>query len=373
MKIHGTHYRTIWAENDAVLIIDQRRLPFEVRIETMTKPEAMVQAIRQMRVRGAPLIGVAAAFGVELAARTIMCTATVVDRESKAKFDKLVNLLLHSRPTAVNLRWGIEEQLRLVEDGLPWGKVVSQLRDNAMRLADNDVAMCNAIGQFGSPLIEALYQKHPHRPVNILTHCNAGWLATIDIGTATGPIYRAHAAGVPIHVWVDETRPRLQGAKLTAFELAEQNVPHTIIADNAGGHLMQQGQVDICIVGTDRTTRGGDVTNKIGTYLKALAAHHNTIPFYAAVPSSSIDWTMQNGREIPIEERDAREVLYSEGLRPDGTVEEIRIAAPQSQAANPGFDVTPRDLVTGLITERGVCKASEEGLLSLFPEKRTPC
>ncbi len=357
-------------EGSEVSIIDQRHLPFRLVIETIPTAQAMATAIQEMRVRGAPLIGVAGAFGVYLAARETASRHETVTAASRADVEARCTLVQNARPTAVNLRWAVDEQRRLIKDGARWHAIVDQLRENAQRLADEDVAMCQAMGRGGGEIIREIHARHPNRPVNILTHCNAGWLATIDVGTATAAMYAAHAAGIPLHIWVDETRPRLQGAKLTAFELAEEGIPHTIIADNAGGLLMQRGQVDVCIVGTDRTTRTGDVANKIGTYLKALAAHQHRIPFYAAVPSSSIDWQLRDGREIPIEERSAQEVLFSEGVLRDGSPSEIRLGAPNSPAYNPGFDVTPREFVTGLITERGVCAASEAGLLALFPERR---
>ncbi len=367
MKIKGKDYRTIWLENDQVRIIDQSVLPFEFKTEVVVTASQMEDAIKAMRLRGAPLIGVAGAFGAYLAAKEISAQHSEYSNETVSIFEKQVDRLLTARPTAVNLRWAIQSQLKVMKGCKDWKTAVAKLLANAQLLADDDVSKSKGMGEAGFPLLKRIAERKHGDVVNVLTHCNAGWLATVDLGTATAPLYLAHRAGMKLHIWVDETRPRMQGAKLTAFELAEEGIPHTIIVDNAGGHLMQQGKVDICIVGTDRTTRSGDVTNKIGTYLKALAAKDNNVPFYAAVPSSSIDWNIKSGSEVPIEERSDGEVLYMDGESKSGKLEEFRVASPGSRACNPGFDVTPSKLLSGLITERGVCEASEEGLRSLFP------
>ena len=342
MKVQGKHYRTLWVALDgwSVEIIDQTRLPAEFRVVRLTTLEEAARAIRTMQVRGAPLIGVAGAYGMALAAR-----ADPADRS----LDQAAQALLETRPTAVNLRWAIERS-RAALRALPRGERAAAAYRLAAELAEEDVAICEQLGVHGEGVLRELAERKGGEPVQVLTHCNAGWLATVDWGTALAGVYRAHDAGVPVHVWVDETRPRNQGY-LTAWELAQHGVPYTVITDNAGGLLMQQGRVDVCIVGTDRTLRSGDVTNKIGTYLKALAAHDTGVPFYAAVPSPSIDWSLSDASRIPIEERDPAEV---------------RAGVP---VHNPGFDITPARLVTGLITERGVCEASEAGLLSLFPER----
>ena len=312
-------------------------------------------------MRGAPLIGATAAYGLALALR---------DDPSDEGLASAIANLARQRPTAINLRWALDEVRRHVAP-LPAASRFAAAYEKARVLADDDVETCRSIGRNGLPLIRAIAERKPiGQPVNILTHCNAGWLACVDWGTATSPIYQAFDAGIPVHVWVDETRPRNQGAALTAYELGRHGVPHTIIADNAGGHLMQHGDVDLCIVGTDRVAANGDVANKIGTYLKALAAHDNGIPFYVALPYSTIDWSVASGGEIPIEERSAEEVLVMQGRLPDGSVVAVEIAAPGSPAANPAFDVTPARLVTGLITERGVAPATRDGLLGLYPERR---
>jgi methylthioribose-1-phosphate isomerase len=311
-----------------------------------------------MIVRGAPLIGATAAYGVALAMRRAPDDAALA---------AACDLLAATRPTAINLRWALDEMRRHLVP-LPPAMRANAAYARADEIADADVALNRAIGEHGLPLIEAAHRRR-RGPVEILTHCNAGWLATVDWGTALAPLYRAHDAGIPVHVWVDETRPRNQGASLTAWELGEHGVPHTVIADNAGGHLMQHGRVDLCIVGTDRTTAAGDVANKIGTYLKALAAHDNGVPFYVGLPSPSIDWTIADGRDIPIEERDAAEVAEIEGALASGGTARVRVIPATSAAANYAFDVTPARLVTGLVTERGVCAASREGLRSLFPER----
>jgi len=370
MQIAGKQYRTIWIEGSEVSIIDQRQLPFELVIEKIRTADQMATAIREMHVRGAPLIGVAAAAGAYLAACEIAACYSVVDRKSLEEFNLILKKIQATRPTAVNLIWALEQQRKLAKPGLSWNNLCGTLLHNVKELAEQDVKTSESIGQHGIVLIEQIAAQKRNTPVQILTHCNAGWLCSIDYGTATAPIYAAHRAGIPLHVWVDETRPRLQGARLTAFELAEEGIPHTLITDNTGGHLMQHGEVDLCIVGTDRTTRTGDVANKIGTYLKALAAHDNRVPFYVAAPSSSIDWSLRDGvQEILIEERHPNEVLYVEGLV-DGVISEVRIAPENSPAKNFGFDVTPSRLITGIITERGVCKACEEELCALFPDQQ---
>ncbi|MCU4181007.1 S-methyl-5-thioribose-1-phosphate isomerase [Bosea sp. BH3] len=362
MKINGQHYRTIWLAQDGwrVVVIDQTRLPFRFETVALGSAEQAAGAIRSMVVRGAPLIGATAAYGVALAVR--------VDA-SDAALAAALDLLGATRPTAVNLHWALS-RMRRVLSGLPVEMRAEAAYAEAAAICDEDVALCHAIGEYGLPLIREIAARKPAgQPVNILTHCNAGWIATVDWGTALAPIYMAHDAGIPVHVWVDETRPRNQGAALTAYELGGHGVPHTVIVDNAGGHLMQHGQVDMVIVGTDRTTANGDVANKIGTYLKALAAHDNGVPFYVALPSPTIDWSIRDGlRDIPIEERAAREVTHLSGLAEDGEVRSVRVVAPGSAAANPAFDVTPARLVTGLITERGVCAASATGLATLFPD-----
>jgi len=364
MKVRGKPMRTIWLEPDGatVGIIDQTRLPHElvtVRLGTMAEA---AHAIRAMLVRGAPLIGAAAAYGMALAMRQ-----DASDRALEAS----ATALLATRPTAVNLRWAVED-LRTLLTPLPPGERVAAAYARAGEIAEEDVAMNRALGQHGLGLIAAAWEKAgKRRAVEVLTHCNAGWLAAVDWGTALAPVYAAHEQGIPLHVWVDETRPRNQGASLTAWELGQHGVAHTVIVDNAGGHLMQHGKVDLCIVGTDRTTAAGDVANKIGTYLKALAAKDNGVPFYVGLPSPTIDWSIEDGvRDIPIEERDATEVTEIAGRLPDGGTARVRLVPEGSPAANYAFDVTPARLVTGLITERGVCAASREGLLSLFPERR---
>ena len=323
----------------------------------------MAAAIREMHVRGAGLIGAAAGFGMYLAA-----VEAGASSDPDVSLSRSAKILIATRPTAVNLAWAVERQLRgICEENGVAAKTAIALA-TAQRIADEDAENCRLIGTHGLELIRRIFQKKNGAPVNVLTHCNAGWLAFVDHGSATAPIYAAHDNGVAVHVWVDETRPRNQGAKLTAWELGEHGVPHTVIADNAGGHLMQHGRVDMVIVGTDRTTRTGDVANKIGTYLKALAARDNGVPFYVALPSSSFDWTMRDGlKEIPIEERDAEEVRHADGWR-GGEHIEVRITPENSPAANYGFDVTPARLVSGLITERGICGATEEEILTLFPE-----
>ncbi|MBK6620487.1 MAG: S-methyl-5-thioribose-1-phosphate isomerase [Saprospirales bacterium] len=363
MLLHGKPHRSIWTEPGdpaRVCIIDQRVLPFELAVETLTNVESATRAIADMHVRGAPLIGVAAAYGMYLAA--LESTREDFLRAAAAR-------LKQTRPTAVDLFHALTLCLKSILK-MPEGPGrVRVALETADRMAEESVQHCRQIGEHGLPLIENIGKQKGSLPVNILTHCNAGWLACIDYGTATSPIYLAHEAGIPLHVWVDETRPRNQGARLTAFELGQQGIPHSVIADNTGGHLMQQGLVDLVLVGSDRTTRNGDVANKIGTYLKALAAADNGTPFYVALPSTSIDPSLRHGRDIPIEQRDPDEVRYAEGW--DGSkIQKVLMTPADSPAVNYAFDVTPARLVTGLITERGICQASEAGILGLFPEWR---
>ena len=365
MLVGGKPYRSIWwhEERHVLQIIDQRDLPHEFRIEDLHSTDDVFTAIRDMHVRGAPLIGVAAAYGIYLA----VAPATAED-SLEAAARRAAGRLLESRPTAVNLGWALDRMLEAVLRAETTSQKKEAAWNEAGRIAEEEVEKCRLIGEAGLPLLERL-AAGKNRPLNILTHCNAGWLACVDYGTATAPIYLAHDRGIPVHVWVDETRPRNQGARLTAWELGQHGVPHTVIVDNAGGHLMQRGLVDAVIVGSDRTTRTGDVANKIGTYLKALAAHDTGVPFYVALPSSSIDWSMDEGSGIPIEERSTDEVRYVRGSA-GGRVVDVLITPTHSDAANYAFDVTPARLVTGLITERGVCPASESGLQTLFPEER---
>jgi methylthioribose-1-phosphate isomerase len=363
MKVGEKHYRSIWADSSrkSVHIIDQSRLPHVFETLRLDSATAMAEAIKSMRVRGAPLIGVSAAYGLALATSSDPSDASI-SQASKA---------LHAtRPTAVNLAWALTRMREKLKDLKPADRAEAAWKE-AQAIADEDVALNEAIGRHGLALLEKEY-LHFQRPVNILTHCNAGWIATVDWGTVTAPIFMAHDKGIPVHVWVDETRPRNQGL-LTAWELAGHGVPHTLITDNAGGHLMQHKQVDLVLVGADRVTRRGDVCNKIGTYLKALAARDNGIPFYAAVPSPTIDWTIEDGiEEIPIEERSDDEVRTIRGLDADGKPASITIAPASTRIANPAFDVTPHDLVTGIITEKGIARASERDLLKFWPrEKRS--
>jgi len=364
MNINGKPYRTIWLGSDgwSVEIIDQTRLPHELVLASLKTVEDAARAIKTMQVRGAPLIGATGAYG--------MCLALRADPSDEA-VDQAVAFLAQQRPTAVNLRWALEEMRNAVRN-LPRDQRVAAAYERATEICDDDLKTNRRIGEHGlKPILVAAQRKEPGEPVNILTHCNAGWLACVDWGTATAPIYEAHGRNIPLHVWVDETRPRNQGAALTAFELGAHGVPHTIIVDNAGGHLMQQGLVDLCLVGADRVTTGGDAANKIGTYLKALAAKDNGVPFYVALPHSTIDWTLACGDDIPIEERAPEEVLVMTGRTKEGKIVPVEIAAPGSPARNDAFDVTPARLITGLITERGVCAASREGLLSLYPERNS--
>ena len=359
MKIDGVPYRTIWPDDDGrgVRIIDQTRLPHEfatVRLETAGDA---ARAISDMLVRGAPLIGATAAYGIALAMR---------DDPSDAGLDAARDLLFATRPTAVNLRWALDAVVAELRP-LCEGEREAAARRRSAEICDEDAAICEAIGEHGLPLIRALHEKKGGA-VDILTHCNAGWLATVDWGTALAPIYKAFDSGIPVHVWVDETRPRNQGAALTAWELGRHGVPHTVIVDNAGGHLMQRGRVDMAITGTDRTTANGDVCNKIGTYLKALAARDNGVPFYVALPSPTIDWTLASGADVPIEERDGTEVSTVVGRDSSGGEARVRITPDASPVGNPAFDVTPARLVTALVTERGIAPATPEGLAGLFPE-----
>jgi len=366
MKVGDTYYRTIWPSEDGtgVSIIDQTRLPHEFVITKIHNVAGAVEAIRDMLVRGAPLIGATAAYGLVLG---------MLEDPSDASLADASEHLLASRPTAVNLRWAVEKIGAVLGD-TPESDRAELAKTLAAQICDDDVAICSSIGDHGLKIIEGMAApRAADTPVNILTHCNAGWLATVDWGTALSPIYKAHDKGINVHVWVDETRPRNQGAHLTAWELASHGVPHTLIVDNAGGHLMQRGFVDLCIVGTDRTTRSGDVCNKIGTYLKALAANDNGIPFYVAAPSPSIDWSISDGlTEIPIEQRDGGEVTDIYGSDVSGSYRTVRITARSTPARNDAFDITPARLVTGLITECGVCAANSHALAQLFPDLAIP-
>ena len=361
MNVGGTAYRSLWTDpvDGSLRILDQTLLPHELGIRRLTTPEEVAEAITAMRVRGAPLIGAAAAHGLALGL------------EQEAGDDALEatrTLLLATRPTAVNLRWALDEVTRAVRP-LPSSERAAAAARVARRIADEDVARNRQLGEVGVELLRAAWEARGGRPLRILTHCNAGWLATVDLGTATAPVYLAHAAGIPLHVWVSETRPRNQGGALTAWELGQEGIPHTVVVDNACGHLMQRGEVDLCLVGTDRTTATGDVVNKIGTYLKALAARASGVPFYVAAPSPSIDWTLEAGSDVPIEERGGDEITHLRGRTAEGDDRVVRVVAPGSPVRNPAFDVTPAHLVTGLITERGVAEASRAGLRALFPDE----
>lgn len=363
MKVGNRHVRSIWLESDgwSVSAIDQRRLPHEFVVVRLTDCDAAADAIRSMLVRGAPLIGATAAYGMALAMRA---------DASDAALDRAHQTLMATRPTAINLKWALDA-MRSTLRPLPASERTAAAYSFANEIAEQDIAINKGIGRHGLGLIEAIAAgKKPGERVNLLTHCNAGWLATVDWGTATAPIYLAHDRGIAVHVWVDETRPRNQGASLTAWELGHHGVPHTVIPDNTGGHLMQHGMVDLVITGTDRVTADGDVCNKIGTYLKALAAHDNSVPFYVALPSPTIDFTIDDGvREIPIEQRGAEEVTHVTGRTADGRIETVRIVPDGSPVANYAFDVTPARLVTGLITERGVLKPDRAALSAAFPER----
>ena len=367
MLINGQHYRTIWEkspDSETIQIIDQRLLPHEFKTVDLNIIPDYESAIRDMLVRGAPLIGATAAW-------SMYCAALKSNKYTFREEIKSAAAIIEStRPTAVNLTWALREQIKVAESASTKNEAVALLRDNARKICDDDAAQCTAIGLHGLELIKSISEQKNGETVNILTHCNAGWLATVDRGTATAPIYAAKEAGIDIHVWVDETRPRNQGAKLTAWELMENDVPATLIVDNVGGHLMQHGMVDIVIVGSDRTTHTGDVANKIGTYLKALAARDNNVPFYVALPSTTIDWDLADGvKQIPIEQRNNDEVHLVDGLV-DGKIRNARVSPIGCRAANYAFDVTPSRLVTGLITERGVCRADQDAIHKLFPEKQ---
>lgn len=366
MNVSGKNYRTIWIDEKdpgVVRIIDQRKLPFTFETEAIATSRDAAVAIADMHVRGAGLIGALAAYGMYLASIEAARTS-----DPSAHLRRSAEMLEATRPTAVNLCWAVQRMLRRLRAVADPETRIMIAREEAETIADEDAENSLKIGQFGCSLIEAISAKKAGEPVQVLTHCNAGWLAFIDHGTATAPVYVAHNRGIDVHVWVDETRPRNQGARLTAWELAQEGVPHTVIPDNTGGHLMQHGMVDLVIVGTDRTTRSGDVANKIGTYLKALAASDNNIPFYVALPSSSIDWSVRDGvRDIPIEQRDSTEVTHISGWNGSGE-QPVRIVPDDSPVANYGFDVTPARLITALITERGICDASEQGIIDLFPE-----
>jgi len=357
MKIDDKEYRTIWFDEKSkyVKIIDQTKLPHQFIIKDLKTVKDTINAIRVMEVRGAPLIGGAAAYGIVLA---------IMEKNEPDFIKQNAKLLILSRPTAINLKWAVDRMMKNIS-GIDNSEVLKVAIDEAKTICDEDVKFCENIGLNGLKIIEEIYNKKKST-INILTHCNAGWLATINWGTATSPIYHAHKKGIPIHVWVDETRPRNQGANLTSYELNEEKIPNTIIADNTGGILMQRGEVDLCIVGTDRTLSTGDVCNKIGTYLKALAANDNNVPFYVALPSSTIDWNTKDLKDIPIEERNSEELSHIEGIDEDGKVKKVMIYPKKSKAMNLAFDVTPAKYVTGLITEKGVCEASTDALQKMF-------
>ena len=355
MKIQGKEYRTIWYEDKIVKIIDQTKLPHQFIIKDLKSVKDAINAIKIMEVRGAPLIGGTAAYGLVLA---------IQENTEKEFINKSAEELIQSRPTAINLKWAVDRMMKKLS-GINSDQILDIALKEAKEICDEDEKFCENIGTNGLRIIEEIYNEKKNT-VNILTHCNAGWLATINWGTATSPIYHAHKKGIPVHVWVDETRPRNQGANLTSYELNEEEIPNTIIADNTGGILMQRGEVDMCIVGTDRTLSNGDVCNKIGTYLKALAAHDNKIPFYVALPSSTIDWNIKNAKDIPIEERNSEELSHVEGIDENNQVKKVLIYPKKSKAMNLAFDVTPAKYITGLITERGVSKASSDGLKKLF-------
>jgi methylthioribose-1-phosphate isomerase len=360
MRVEDRHMRSIWVEPDqSVGVIDQTLLPHRFTTARLATLADAARAITTMQVRGAPLIGATAAYGI--------CLALRADASDEA-LERAYATLLATRPTAVNLKWALDEMMAAVRNRPREARVAAAYR-RAAEICDEDVAINQAIGRHGGKLIEAIARYKPGERVNVLTHCNAGWLATVDYGTATAPIYMAHDAGIALHVWADETRPRNQGAALTAWELGRHGVPHTVIPDNTGGHLMQHGLVDLVIVGTDRVTAAGDVANKIGTYLKALAARDNNVPFYVALPSPTIDFTISDGAAIPIEQRAAEEVATMTGRTQDGRIETVRIVPDGSDVANYGFDVTPARLVSGLITERGVIDANRDALAAAFPER----
>jgi len=355
MKIEGKEYRTIWFENNIVKIIDQTKLPHKFLIKDLKRVKDAINAIKVMEVRGAPLIGATAAYGLVLA---------IIENNDQSFLKKTSEELINSRPTAINLKWAVDRMMKKLS-GVNSNEILKIALNEAKEICEEDVKFCENIGINGLKIIEEIYNKKKGT-VNILTHCNAGWLATINWGTATSPIYHAHKKGIPVHVWVDETRPRNQGANLTSYELNEEEVPNTIIADNTGGILMQRGEVDMCIVGTDRTLSTGDVANKIGTYLKALAAYDNKVPFYVALPSSTIDWNIKDFKDIPIEERNSEELSHVEGLDENNNVKKVLIYPKKSKTMNLAFDITPAKYISGLITEKGMCEASEEGLGKLF-------
>ena len=355
MQIKGKAYRTIWFENNIVKIIDQTKLPHQFIIKDLKNIKDSINAIKTMEVRGAPLIGATAAYGLVL---------SIIEKNDQSFLKKSSEDLIASRPTAINLKWAVDRMMKKLS-GINSNESFKIALEESKAIIEEDVTFCKNIGLNGSKIIEEISNKKKDT-VNILTHCNAGWLATIDWGTATSPIYHAHRKGIKVHVWVDETRPRNQGSNLTSYELNEEGIPNTIITDNAGGILMQRGQVDMCIVGTDRTLSNGDVCNKIGTYLKALAAKDNNVPFYVALPSSTIDWNIRDFKKIPIEERNSEELSHVEGLDKNKDVKKIRIYPEKSKALNLAFDITPAKYVTSLITEKGICEASEKGLKGLF-------
>ena len=355
MQINGKTYRTIWFENNIVKIIDQTKLPHQFIIKDLKTVKDSINAIKTMEVRGAPLIGATAAYGLVL---------SILEKNDQSFLKKSSEDLIASRPTAINLKWAVDRMMKKLSS-INSNEILKVALEEAKAIIEEDVMFCKNIGVNGLKIIEEISNKKKDT-VNILTHCNAGWLATIDWGTATSPIYHAHQKGIKVHVWVDETRPRNQGANLTSYELNEERIPNTVITDNAGGILMQRGQVDMCIVGTDRTLSNGDVCNKIGTYLKALAAKDNNVPFYVALPSSTIDWNIKDHKQIPIEERNSEELSHIEGIDKNNKVSKVRIYPQKSKSLNLAFDVTPAKYVSGLITEKGICEASEKGLKGLF-------
>ena len=355
MKIEGVNYQTIWFENNEVKIIDQTKLPHKFIIKSLKNIKDAINAIKTMEVRGAPLIGATAAYGLFL---------SIIEKNDLSFLNKSSEDLINSRPTAINLKWAVDRMMKKLS-GVNNNDILKIAINEAKAIIEEDIEFCKNIGINGLKIIQEISEKKKD-VVNILTHCNAGWLATIDWGTATSPIYHAHQKGIKVHVWVDETRPRNQGANLTSYELNEEKIPNTIITDNTGGILMQRGKIDMCIVGTDRTLSNGDVCNKIGTYLKALSAKDNNVPFYVALPSSTIDWNITDHKQIPIEERNSEELSHVEGVDENNNVKRIRIYPQKSKSLNLAFDVTPAKLVTGLITEKGICEASEQGLKGLF-------
>tara|TARA_B100001559_G_scaffold224586_1_gene188624 strand:+ start:303 stop:1373 length:1071 start_codon:yes stop_codon:yes gene_type:complete len=355
MQINGKSYRTIWFENNTVKIIDQTKLPHQFIIKDLKTVKDSINAIKTMEVRGAPLIGATAAYGIVL---------SILENNDQSFLKKSSEDLIASRPTAINLKWAVDRMIKKLS-GINSSNILKVALEEANAIVEEDVIFCKNIGENGLRIIQEIANKKKDT-VNILTHCNAGWLATIDWGTATSPIYHAHQKGIKVHVWVDETRPRNQGANLTSYELNEEGIQNTIITDNAGGILMQRGEVDMCIVGTDRTLSTGDVANKIGTYLKALAAKDNNVPFYVALPSSTIDWSVKDFKKIPIEERSSKELSHVEGVDENNNVATVRIYPEKSKALNLAFDITPAKYVTGLITEKGICEASEKGLKKIF-------